>query len=312
MEPLEVRHYINEMISGDRGVWPLEWFQAQLNGKRFARALSIGCGTGALERHLISLGICDRVDAFDASLASLAEAASAARREKLPIRYFAADFNEPALPREPLYDAIFWHQSLHHVGKLEKLFRAVLHAAKPGATIYLDEFIGPSRTDWNEANVAPFQPLYETFPEQARWFDYMPMPIEWNDASEAARSSEIVEQLSIGFDIREFRGYGGNVLSVLWGAIIPSRITPDDVRRLIDADREAIARNGRHFHAVIVATPKTGRLARLAALVRYFVTPKLKRIVRIFRPYRFVMTHRRVMLHPELTREDAMRPYDPR
>lgn len=311
MEPLEVRHYINEMISGDRGVWPLEWFHAHLDGKRFKRALSIGCGTGVLERHLISMGICDRVDAFDASLASLAEAASYARREKLPIRYFAADFNEPALPREPVYDAIFWHQSLHHVGKLEKLFRAVLHAAKPDATIYLDEFIGPSRIDWTEENVAPFQPMYETFPPERRWFDYMPFPIEWHDASEAARSSEIVPQLSIGFDIRELRGYGGNVLSVLWGAIIPSRISRDDVQRLIDADREAVAKSGKHFHAVIVATPKSG-IARRIALIRYFITPKLKRILRLVRPYRFVMTQKRVMLHPELTREDAVKPYDQR
>jgi len=308
MEPLDVRHYINEMISGDRGVWPLEWFQKSLGGKRFSRALSIGCGTGVLERPLIHLGICERIDAFDASLASLAEASSMARREGLPIRYFAADFNDPPLPREPLYDAVFWHQSLHHVGKLEKLFRAVLRAAKPEATIYLDEFIGPSRTDWNEENVAPFQPMYETFSPHARWFDYIPFPIEWHDESEAARSSEIVEQLSIGFDIEEFRGYGGNVLSVLWGAIIPSRITADDVRRMIDADREAIAKSGQHFHAVIVAKPKSG-LARRLAMIRYLVMPKLKRIVRMFRPYRFVITHERVMLHPELTREEAIRPY---
>lgn len=143
MAPLQTRLYINEMISGRPGVWPLDWFQEWLGGRRFRKALSVGCGTGALERDLLLRNICDTIDAFDASRVSIdiarAEAASAGYADR--VNYYVADFNEPALPRAT-YDAIFFHQSAHHVAKLEKLFRAMLRAATADAVIYLDEFVG--------------------------------------------------------------------------------------------------------------------------------------------------------------------------
>src|SRR5688572_14227294 len=106
-----VRQHIIEQIGVDYG-WPTDWRLQQLGDRRFDRALSIGCGTGTLERDLIQRGICKRIDAFDGAVASLAIAREEAR--DLPIRYFASDFNRPVLPIE-LYDAVFFHQSLHHV-----------------------------------------------------------------------------------------------------------------------------------------------------------------------------------------------------
>jgi SAM-dependent methyltransferase len=313
MAPLEVRHYINEQISGDRGVWPIEWLQRELEGRVFSRALSIGCGTGVLERQLIELGICRQIDAFDVSIASVQRASRAARESNLgsTVRYFVSDFNRPAISGDT-YDAVFFHQSLHHVAKLEKLLRAVLSAVRPNAVIYLDEYIGPSRTDWNERRLEPYQDLYVTLPPEARWFDYMPFPVEWNDWSEAVRSAEIVRQLGVGFHLEKFRGYGGNVLSVLWPALIQSRITPDDVARFIDADRAAVAATQKHFHAVMLARPKTG-FGAAAARVRYFVMPKIRWVLRkafsLIFPLAPKMKHPRRMLHPDLSREEAIKPY---
>ena len=49
-----VHEYINASIgTRERALWPLDWFEEWLSGRRFHRALSIGCGTGALERDLI-------------------------------------------------------------------------------------------------------------------------------------------------------------------------------------------------------------------------------------------------------------------
>jgi len=53
MEPLVVRHYINESISGHFGTWPFEWFEQ--NFKQyfpFECGLSIGCGGGHLSAKL--------------------------------------------------------------------------------------------------------------------------------------------------------------------------------------------------------------------------------------------------------------------
>ncbi|HUP48464.1 MAG TPA: hypothetical protein VNA04_06715 [Thermoanaerobaculia bacterium] len=62
-----VRDYVNDVIGG----WPMDWFERRLGRRRFERALSIGCGSGALERDVILRGICRRVDAFDGSVTSL-------------------------------------------------------------------------------------------------------------------------------------------------------------------------------------------------------------------------------------------------
>lgn len=302
MEPLEVRHSINEQISGDRGVWPLQWFQRFLDGRTFARGLSIGCGTGALERDLVRLGICRAVDACDVSIASVAIARARADEEGAghAIRYFVSDFNRPALPSRA-YDAIFFHQSLHHVAKLEKLLRAVLRAVKPDGLLYLEEFIGPSRADWNEKTLERYHAIYERFPEDARWFDYMPFPVQWDDPSEAVRSAEIVPQLRIGFAIDALRGYGGNILAPIFPALRAGKITPEMIRILIDEDRRATAGGEAPFHAVIVARPRRGMRRRIAA-ARYFVEPKVKWLLRTIRtrllPPPDPMQRPRKVLHP--------------
>ncbi|MGZ7030741.1 MAG: class I SAM-dependent methyltransferase [Thermoanaerobaculia bacterium] len=272
-----IRFYINERIAGDRHLWPLDWFQRRYP-RRFARVLSIGCGTGALERDLVRRGVAGTIDAFDGSVASIAIARGEAANERLldRIRYFAADFNRPSLPRRR-YDAVFMHQSLHHVEKLEKLLMAVLLALKPDGVLYLDEYIGPSRTFWNDETVAPYRARYQRIPRAFRRSDELPLPIQPDDPTEAFRSGEIAGQLAIGFRTVDFRGYGGAILSVIGAYLHLGALPAEMVRALIESDRAA----ARDFYAIIVATPKRGP-ARETARLRYYVEPKLKRIGRAF------------------------------
>ncbi len=280
MEHPSVRDYILRSISGrEEGLWPVDWFMGRI-GSRFGRGLSVGCGTGPFERDIVRKNLVDRVDAFDGSTNSLRIAAGLARAEGMStrIRYFAADFNEPFLPPRT-YDIVFIHQALHHVAKLEKLLRAVLLSLKRGGLLYLDEYIGPSRSDWGDALIAPQREVFDRLPEGARRLTALPLPIQADDPSEAIRSSEILEQLGIGFDVREFRGYGGNLLSVLYPAVDFDRTPIEE----IIAEEARLLRGGQQtFYAVIVAAPKRGA-AKLAASARYFTEPKLKRIGRELR-----------------------------
>lgn len=301
MELPAVRRYVNRQVTGDPDAWPLDWFRRFLGDRTFDRALSVGCGSGHFERHLVSLGICSRVDAFDLSISSLARARRQAREEGLEgIRYFAADFNRPALPRRR-YDAVFFHQSLHHVARLETLLRHVLRTLEPGGLLFLDEFVGPSRHEWTEERVARYQPLYERVPPEARWFDYMPFPIQWDDLSEAVRSGDILAQLRVGFRIEELRGYGGNVLAVLYPALVRRKVTDAMVDWMLEEDRAAVAAGEPPFHAVVVARPTTGLAASIAA-ARYWLEPKLKRLGREIatrlKPARPRITRPRRLLHP--------------
>lgn len=301
MESPAARRSINRQVTGDPDEWPLDWFRRHLGGRVFRRALSVGCGAGHFERHLVRMGLCERIDAFDASVSSLALARRAAREEGLRgIRWFAADFDRPALPRRR-YDAVFFHQSLHHVAKLEKLLRQVLRSLTADGLVFLDEYVGPSRHEWTEDRVGRYQPLYERVPEEARWFDYMPFPVEWNDLSEAVRSGDIVARLRVGFRIEELRGYGGNVLAVLYPALVHRKITAEMIEWMLAEDRAAVAAGEAPFHAVIVARPKAGPAARFAA-ARYWLEPKvrhgLRLLARRLRPPGPQVRHPRRLLHP--------------
>src|SRR5205085_10087568 len=151
---------------------------------------------------LVRRGIVDEVDAFDLSEKSLAIARESAEAEGMAgrIRYFPADFNAVDLPPKH-YDLICFHQSLHHVSALERLFAEVRRALTPDGMLYLDEFIGPSRTDWNDYTVRWYRVLYVCLPRYVRYFDTFGMPIQEDDPSEAIRSSEVYSRLAIAFDV---------------------------------------------------------------------------------------------------------------
>jgi len=279
MEDLRVRLRINRMIGDTELLWPVEWLEKHVGGRTFGRALSIGCGSGPLEPQLIERKVAKVVDAFDGSVASLRQARRNADASGFGehIHYFASDFNRPALPLN-YYDIVFFHQSLHHVGKLEKLYRAVLHALKPDGYLYLDEFIGPSRHEWDPARLAPHQAILNSVPEEFRMVDELPMPVQPDDPSEAIRSSEIMEQLRIGFRVEKMRGYGGNVLSVVY-PYVKWQNAPDELVRQLTAEEDKTLTIEPPYYAVVLARPARG-LRKLYASWRWFVEPKWKRLMR--------------------------------
>jgi len=277
MEDIRVRIRINTMIGGTEMLWPVEWLEKQLGHRTFDRALSIGCGTGRLERQLIERKVAKTVDAFDGSVASLHTARKEADAEGLGahIHYFASDFNRPALPRNR-YDIVFFHQSLHHVGKLEKIYRAVLHALKPDGYLYLDEFIGPSRHEWDPTRLAPHQRILESIPKEFRMVDQLPMPVQPDDPSEAIRSSEIMEQLRLGFRVEQMRGYGGNALSVVY-PYVKWQSAPDEIVRQLMAEEDKMLTIEPPYYAVVLARPERGLRKRIASW-RWWFEPKWKRV----------------------------------
>ncbi|HET7705943.1 MAG TPA: class I SAM-dependent methyltransferase [Thermoanaerobaculia bacterium] len=270
-----IRAYVNEQIGG----WPFDWFERWLGGRRFERALSIGCGAGALERDLVRRGICANIDAFDGSVGSLRLARQEAVASGMAgrIRYFASNFNEPVLPRRK-YDLVLFHQSAHHVAKLEKLYRALLRSMKSDAILYLDEYVGPSRHDWSDELLAEHRRVFASLPREVRDGDALPYPIQDDDPSEAIRSSEIEHQLVFGFKTLERRPYGGTLLSVIFPRLRPGA-GDDVVRRLIDEEKRMLREGHDSYYKIIVARPRRG-LLRPHASLHYFAVPKLKRVVR--------------------------------
>jgi len=278
MENLQVRLYINNLIGSGVRMWPMEWLEARLGGRRFRRALSIGCGAGALERELIARGIAARVDAFDTSLASLCEARKAADRPGIRDRigYFAFDFNEPVFPRHT-YDLVCAHQALHHVGKIEKLYRAVMRALVPRGVFYLEEYVGPSRNNWSTEKLTAQRGAYSRIPRHLRKGNEIPYPIQEDDPSEALRSDEILPLLRTGFRIVARADYGGNFLALVF-PLIDWAVTPDDfVAELIERERAMLQAGAPSYYTILLTRPRRGP-ARLMAATLYFTVPKLRRL----------------------------------
>jgi SAM-dependent methyltransferase len=187
-----------------------------------------------------------------------------------------SDFNEPRLPSQT-YDIVFFHQSAHHVSKLEKLYSEILRSLKRNGLVYLDEYIGPSRFDWNDELIAPHRRFYARISPDARLQDPLSLPIHPIDPSEAIRSSEIISQLEHGFRILEQRNYGGSLLSVPFSAVDWTKEPSIGVTDLIAAEKEMLREGMPSYHAIIVAGPKRG-IFRWHAMLRYFIAPKLRRV----------------------------------
>jgi SAM-dependent methyltransferase len=270
-----VRWAINAAVSGSPHEWPLDWFAGWLRGRVFERALSVGCGSGGLERDILQRGLCAHIDAFDASPESVRIAIEEAARAGLGdrVRYSVANFNEPQLPAGT-YDIVFAHQSLHHVRKLEKLYRAVLRAIRPDGLFYLDEYVGPSREQWDATSFATHRALFDMIPDSQRRVSVLPLPIEVEDPSEAIRSDEILPELKVGFEILARRDYGGNLLAPIFPYVEPTDALIDS---LIVAEQELLSAGQPSFYTIVIAKPKR---ARIVAGARYFLVPKLKRVLR--------------------------------
>lgn len=257
MHEAVVRRYINESISGSPNCWPIDWLHSRLQSRRFSTALSLGCGDGPLERDLAAKGICDSILAIDISSEALESArAKAAALGLNGIEYRQGDLNALDLS-EQRFDAVFAHQSLHHVENLESCLSATASALRPGSLLYLDEYVGPSRKEWTPASIADADRAYLSLPASVRRKRHIGAPIDKRDPTEAVRSSEILSILKRYFHIEERRDYGGNFLALIHPHLRLEHLNPADrndvLLTIIEAEKEHLKSGASSYYTVVVA-----------------------------------------------------------
>jgi SAM-dependent methyltransferase len=255
-EPV-ARRYINRRIAGDPHCWPLDWFKDRFASQGFRNALSLGCGEGALERDLRRKEICQRVLGLDLSPPALDLARRQAAREDLSgIAYQVADLNRLELEGE-IYDLALFHQSLHHVRDLDHCMAQVARALEPGGYVYLDEYVGPSRDEWDRHQLAVAREVYVQLPGRFRRTRRLGYPVNRRDPSEAVRSSRILAIVERYFRISERRDYGGNLLSVIYPYLRFDRSSPGQKNELLsgllDHEDQLLEAGEASFYAVVVA-----------------------------------------------------------
>ncbi len=207
-----VRRYINECATDSWWAYPTHGFKAGWAYKPLARGLSIGCGTGALERDLRWLRICEEVDAFDISPESIRLARERAAREEIDrVAFHVADCESFDYEREH-YDAVFFNGSMHHMSDPARLLDRVLPALRGGGLVFLDDYVGPSRDEWPGEDLSLAETAYQSLPSAWRTSEHVVPPFDSTDPSEMLASSGIVAAMKDRFAIEWERPYWGNVL----------------------------------------------------------------------------------------------------
>lgn len=179
------------------------------------RLFSAGCGRADKEL-LLAAALPDReFVALDITPAILGEAAREAERRGLRnVSFVEGDFNRLSLePRS--FDAVLGLGSIHHVEALESFWSEVRRALRPGGFVLAQEYIGPNRMQWNEAQVREgTRVLSELVPDEHKVHHREVRPMDLatllaDDPSEAVRSHEILSTLrAAGFTVPAYAGAG--------------------------------------------------------------------------------------------------------
>ena len=291
--PLVAARFNRRAVGGrDYDSWVNFCVRHYLGDKPVERILTIGCGDGALDRHLASLNAARVIDGIDIAPNRIEIAREEARRagmEKV-LRYTVCNAETTDFPATG-YDAIFFNMSLHHMAQLEPLLIRCRDSLKPRGFVFVNEYIGPNRFAFSDREKQAMQELFRMIPEkyrvsqdehdrgQVRQEPGFPDPAEVArvDPSEAIRSADIVPVLKAVFEIREFNDAGGSLQQFLLHGIAGNFHPgdPDSVKalELVFQTEDALVQRGEippHF-ALIVARHRSlmtrirGRLARLVA-----------------------------------------------
>ncbi len=241
----QIRAEINRRASGNSELDYVDAFFSWLGaetGLPVERAASFGCGVGDLERKLIQHGIATAAVGVDISRESIDVATKRAQELGLAgrIDYKCLDAATWLEETDATLDLAMFHGVLHHLDDLEAVLSRTafrLRGGRPGYA-YVYEYVGPSRTEWSEADLAIARYLFGQSPvEDRRTPDVWP-PLALEDPSEMIRSSAIDEVLKDHFEVVDYRPLYGNVVVPLINALRGSSLTDPQIGVLIESALE--------------------------------------------------------------------------
>jgi SAM-dependent methyltransferase len=206
------------------------WLISQLPDAPFKRGLSIGCGIAAKEFNLLKLGLVERFDLYDLSTARRDQAMEDAAREGLTdrITFRTTDAFETAPEEE--YDFVYWHAALHHMFDVPAAVAWSHRALRRGGVFAFNEYVGPSRFQWPEADVEIAQIARDSIPRSVRLTakegGIKLKPTVWrpteaemiaHDPSESVDSARILPAIEAQFQDRTIRPLGGLIYMMALG-----------------------------------------------------------------------------------------------
>ncbi len=181
--------------------------------------LSLGCGLGSKER-ILAQAMPDRrfvgLDIAGDIVEMAKQETAAAGLTNLEIR--VSDFNELELERDSI-QVLLGLGAIHHVENLERLWSQARGALTSGGTVLAQEYIGPDRFQWTDAQIAACNDALDQLvgPEhKPHHHEVERIPVADMiaiDPSEAVRSTQILPTCTdAGFTIESYNSAGGALL----------------------------------------------------------------------------------------------------
>ncbi len=258
----EVRARWNLMMTGDVNTDYFTYFHRQhIGAGKKLKGLALGCGTGHNELELASKGFFESIDAYDLSHSRIEQArerAAVADHGNI-VDYAVGDVFSVEMPHEA-YDMVMVRQSLHHFSPLESAIERIIGALKPDGWFVFNEFVGPSRFQWTDDQLDAVNGLLARLPERyrVRWKSgtvkrrvHRPgrLGMMLYDSTEAKESSRILPLIERMMRFADVRGFGGNVLQLLFKDIAHNFMRDDEetkqlLRTCFEAEDEMLSAGG--------------------------------------------------------------------
>lgn len=240
-------------------------------------ALSLCCGDGAFERHLVAQGVFGSITGIDVSPARVTAALQQRAGFESRLDFEVGDVNAGQFGQRR-FDVVFAKAALHHVENLEALVHGIRAALRPGGCLVTIDFFGPTRFQWTDAQLAVANAFLAGVPrpllrkQDGGLHDRMTRPeiddMIRLDPSEAVRSGELYELLKANFTLVEDLALGGTLLNLVFYGDVVNNFDPDNeghnqiIREAFALERRLIDEGalGSDFR-LIVARPLSSGLA---------------------------------------------------
>ncbi|MCW1841781.1 class I SAM-dependent methyltransferase [Prosthecomicrobium hirschii] len=188
----------------------------------FARAVSVGCGTGVMEMELVVAGLVGELHLYEISSVRIAAGRKHAETLGITDKVFFHETDAFADCRDRTFDLVYWHDALHHMPDTEMAVAWSRERLRSGGIFAMNDFVGPSRFQWTDRMldfgtrfrqglpdrylVAPGDPA-RSIPREVRRPTVEFMITQ--DPSEAADSDRIIPSLKATFPDVLIRLTGG-------------------------------------------------------------------------------------------------------
>ena len=231
----ELRRRAADGVDQSWGEKLLEW-----NGAPFAKALSLNCGSGWVERELVSAGVVASAIGVDISEALLAQARVAAVAGGLDIAYQQVDTNTATLDFEGV-DLVVNYAAMHHVARIDRVMRQVCELLPEDGALVSWDYIGPHRNQYPAHQWETMWLLNATLPLGMRknlCYPHLPTMLA-TDPTEAIHSELIMSTMRRYFHLDHVRYLGGALAYELLcfnDGFFDGGDHTDLVRRILDAD----------------------------------------------------------------------------